>query len=188
MIAAAALAAGLAAAPPRGRAYTAPRAAPRAYLAPDERAWTLRVLALIDTGLRLCLEARSPAALALAAPRAGGRADPAAPAGRGSFAAPVWLFGPRGEVQVEASAVRTGLRCTVSAVSGQAALIAAAVPARAAALGFVRTPSSPARWPGEGAWRGVRGEAAGAYLATAAPLVHGAPYGALMVVARPASR
>lgn len=186
MIAAAALAAGLLAASPRGRAC-APSRAPRAAPPADMRAWSMRVLGLMDTGLRLCLATRSPAALFASAPAVGARAAPA-PRLDARFATPSWVLGPRGEVQVVASATSTGTRCVVSAASGDAGVLAGELPRRVAALGFVRTPTAPARWPGEAAWRGRGGPAAGVYLATAAPFVHGAPYGALLVVSRGATR
>lgn len=186
MIAAAALAAGLAAAAPRARPYAPPRVDPRAA-PPDARAWALRVAGWVDIGLRLCTDARSPAGLDAAAYRAGAVRTPA-PRIDARYATPTWLLGLRGEVQVSASGARDGLRCTVSAVSGDAGVLQAELPRHAAALGFVRVPTYPARWPGEAAWRGRGGPAAGAYLATAAPFVHGAPYGALLVVSRGATR
>ena len=181
MIAAAALAAGLAVFAPRGRVHLPPRPPPAAM--GDDRAWALRVLGLMDTGLRLCLDARSPAALFASAPAAGARLAPT-PRVDARFATPTWLLGARGEVQMVASATFAGTRCTVSAASGDAGVLAAELPRSAAALGFVSTPTAPARWPGEAAWRGRSGPATGAYLATAAPFVHGAPYGALLVVSR----
>ena len=187
VIVAAALAAGLSAAAPRSRAYTPPSAYARAAPSSDSRAWALRVAGWLDTGLRLCTDARSPVGLDAAAYRAGA-VRALAPRIDARYATPAWLLGPRGEVQVSATGGRDGLRCTVSAVSGDAGPLQADLPRRAAALGFARTPTAPARWPGEAAWRGRGGPAAGAYLATAAPFVHGAPYGALLVVSRGAAR
>ncbi len=178
MIVAAAAAAGLALASPHPAAPT--------KAAPSEAAWTARVLGWTAAGLGACLRARTAAEAGALAAGAGARLAPSPPLASARLLSPVWVFGPRGEVTLTARDAPDGERCTVEALSGEARLLARDLPRLAVALGFVRTPTTPARWPGESAWRGRRAPAAGAYLAAAAPLVHGAPYGALLVVSRPA--
>ena len=183
---AAALAAGLAfaAPPPTRRAAYSPPAARRT--APAVRsAWDGRVLQWLSAGTRLCLASSSRADVARLASAYGARAAPEVHARRTVFDTPVWLFGPRGEVALSADGGGAGLRCALVASTGEATALARDLPGLALALGFARTPTTPARWPGEAAYRGRSGGVQGAYLFTAAPFIHGAPYGALLVVARP---
>ena len=151
-------------------------------VSPAASFWTSQVMQLVSQGARLCLSVRSTAALAAAAPAYGARPQTSA-LGRAD-SRPVWLLGPRGEVQVAPLDGYEGFRCTVYAATGEASGLVRALPDLARALGFARTPTTPARWPGEAAYRGRSGAALGAYLFTASPLIHGAGYGAMLVVGR----
>ncbi len=174
MIAAAALAAGLVATAPAR--HTAPMLA-------EPRAWSLRVTGWLRQGAQLCLQASGPAALAALGPRYGARPAPAPRVRSARFSTTFQVLGPRGEVTVSGWGAPGGFRCTVEAASGEAGALQRELPGLVAGLGFVRMPTVPARWPGEAAWRG-RGATTGVELFTAAPLVHGAPYGALLQFAR----
>ena len=176
-------------APPR-------QAAPR-LAAPTRSAWDAQVLRWLSAGTRLCLASPTRADLARLAAAYGARPAPTVqPAARtlqgravqargAAFATPAWLLGGRGEVALTADDTRQGLRCALVASTGDAAALAGDLPGLAAALGFARTPTTPARWPGEAAYRGRGGAVRGAYLFTAAPFIHGAPFGALLVAIRP---